>query len=265
MAYSRYLEDHPRISMVTLKQSRFFETGILELSFPRHIVTLQLVRDGSQIQTHVIDESQDWLRDIGLTKKIMTFGERVYFICTTTLKTCDELHFLNLRWRRPAAHRGMIRLKNESVRERRTRKYNEMAARFLGVDGRGPARGKTRLRLAETLTENRSFSDGRVSPFDELAPFWRDSELVACDRQRSTAGTGALSTAEALIEGRTFRSEKLSNRGSVPVRQSGQISCQRKSRGQRTRRLDLSRNMHHWTSELWFRSGPTGRKSGRSA
>ncbi|MEG3154946.1 hypothetical protein [Sphingomonas sp. RB1R13] len=202
MLLPRKLQTHPRLSMKALRAEQCFDVAAeFTFSFQNHAVGIMFFADTGKLRIETIIREQAFVEQVEITSCKLKFGWRRYFVCPRTRRACDELHFTGTRWVSRQSAREIIGSKNGSLSERHFERINAAAERLKGTVYRGPARGKTRERLAEIILKEFPRVDPAHKIGETLAEVWRKKEAQVKSSGRSNSRTGELSTASAILKG----------------------------------------------------------------
>lgn len=145
----------------------------------------------------LLPSSQKFLRLPKFSCSLKVFpGERYYFSCPRCQRSVETLHFFG-DWTCHLCINGRVSARGISAYERRVTKLHDLHDRLLGLDGRAPARGANRQRIANALRADKLTKEF----FPDLRPLLNKEEDNQGRRDRRSAARllrPGLSTADAL-------------------------------------------------------------------
>jgi len=147
------LEDHTSLSAKALNARGVFEGKLLD--------TFVFEVDGRQVHVKYFDTQSAIIVRIKVGRKFLdqafkvkrilnNFGYKYYFLCNRTGKAVSTLYFDDDQfWSRHALQHPYT--SRAGPEERANLEAGKLGRRLIGTDGRGPARGQNRTRLARHL------------------------------------------------------------------------------------------------------------------
>ena len=145
-------ERHPTIDVSVLRKVELFQSYTNKTVTIKHHMPYQVtwLREQRRLKIEFLIDGKYFCQLVSVSAAGANFGARFFFVCPVTGRRCSILHLAGNQFVSRSATRGLS-VRAGSPAQREQQRLARARNRLLGKDGKGPARGRNRAALINTL------------------------------------------------------------------------------------------------------------------